>query len=484
MNKKNIVIISSIIVILILISVLVGYKTFKKDEIISFYIPQNYSENTNILVENEPVLKNDNILTPITLTTTRPVSITVGDETKEIKINNLSKKHFIKLDIYYNDRVVNYLLRTLPDTFPEITTNNKKGLKGYVLTCFDGFRLVTPSYVAVFDMNGKIVYYRGNNPPNYSMYHFKKVTLPNGKIRYIAHIQTPKTMDDQWILGYQLIMDEKFRPIDKVKVLKTDKHEELMAEEHDIIMLDDGHYILIGYDMKDEKLPNGEVAQVAHDVIQEQKDGKVILDWNELDYPIIKQMAYENLPQFHPIRSDYLHVNSLALDPKDDNLIVSSASGYYVMKINRKTGEIMWILGGKLNQFEGIPEGLDFVRQHDVHYLTDGRLVMYDNHIANLDERERDYHKVDFENKNARILIYDLDENNKKVKSAKAIPLKYRNNYLGSIQELEDGKWFVGCGNYERYSAKMIDENNDVLWTSSVKEPHVSYRSYYFKTLD
>ena len=48
---------------------------------------------------------------------------------------------------------------------------------------------------------------------------------------------------------------------------------------------------------------------------------------------------------------DYIHMNSVFIDPKDNHLIVSLANGYTVLKIHRQTGEILWRLGGKLDEF-------------------------------------------------------------------------------------------------------------------------------------
>ena len=55
-----------------------------------------------------------------------------------------------------------------------------------------------------------------------------------------------------------------------------------------------------------------------------------------------------------------------------------------IVKINRQTGDVMWHLGGKMNQFTYIGEHLqnapdDTVGQHDIHRLANGNLLFFDN---------------------------------------------------------------------------------------------------------
>ena len=60
--------------------------------------------------------------------------------------------------------------------------------------------------------------------------------------------------------------------------------------------------------------------------------------------------SYEGVPRsrYHPY--DYFHVNSIQQDT-DGNLIVSSRDTFAAYKINRNTGQVMWILGGKRSSF-------------------------------------------------------------------------------------------------------------------------------------
>ena len=74
---------------------------------------------------------------------------------------------------------------------------------------------------------------------------------------------------------------------------------------------------------------------------------------------------------------DLVHGNALAL-ANDGNLLLSSRNQSEITKINLQTGEIMWRLGGKANQFTFV-DGQPFAYQHDVRQLSNGNITIFDN---------------------------------------------------------------------------------------------------------
>lgn len=447
-----------------------------------FKMETPYDKDISIKVENEPVFKSDTVLTPLTLTTQRPVLVSIGAQTKKIKIEKIYKNKDIPIDVVFADKTVRYTLKTLPDVFPEFTVKNPSGQGGFVLISLHGLKLTDPSFSFILDMNGNVVYYRGHPEIKRSMFHLKKVVLPNGKIRYITHVQDGFGLDDSYVIGYHLIMDENFNEIDRVELLKTEQHEALKADEHDILMIDDGHYIVTGQDVVEKTLEDGQKSLVTHTVIQEQKDGIVLLDWDAKNYPQLEANCYEKCPADNLKNADYIHPNSLFIDPKDNNILVSAASGFYVMKIHRMTGDILWILGGKINQFKWPTEDR-FIRQHDVQLLSDGRLMLFDNHYTTLSQKDLDKHKIQYKPMNARIMIFDWNEDEKIIKSIETIPLNFSANYMGSVQKLNNNRWFIGCGSSNTCTARMIDKNGKVLWNMKAKQPYKMFRTYFYDSL-
>lgn len=123
----------------------------------------------------------------------------------------------------------------------------------------------------------------------------------------------------------------------------------------------------------------------------------------------------------HEPSLDNIHTNSVSIDPKDGNVVISNRNMDNVVKISKETGEILWIFGGEYNQFDY--NGMEpFSRQHDAEFNEKGELTLYDNGV----EKER-----------GRGLIIDLDEDNKKVIS-----------YKEYIDDDQDG---VSTGNIEEF---------------------------------
>ena len=74
----------------------------------------------------------------------------------------------------------------------------------------------------------------------------------------------------------------------------------------------------------------------------------------------------------------------MTIDPTDNNLLASLRTTSEIVKINRQTGEVMWRLGGKENQFTFVGEHAEnapyyTVGQHDIHRLANGNLLYFDN---------------------------------------------------------------------------------------------------------
>lgn len=437
---------------------------------LSFKISEPFNDDISILIDGEQVFKTGQTLTALSLTTTRPTTVSVAGQKQTISIDKLAANKIIPLEIQFTDKKIRYFLRTLPQTFPWFRVNNSLNLKGFVLLSVHGLKLTDPAYSFITDMNGHIIYYRGNPVINQSVFHLQKVELPNGKIRYITHIQNEMGKTTSWVRGYHLIMDENFHIIDKVSILKTNRHEAIPADEHDIIMLDDRHYIVIGYEIEYEPLTEDKKTELVHNIIQEQKDGKVLLDWNSKDYPILREICIERCPKKFLWNVDYVHTNSLFIDPNDQNLLVSSAAGYYIMKIDRKTGDILWILGGKNNQFGNLP-AFSFIRQHDVQITPDRWLTMFDNHMR------RPYFQK------AQILRLKINESEKQIEEIEKIPLNFTAPYMGSVQELPNRRFFIGCGSANLCTARMIDRNGNVLWNIKAQNPYKMFKAYYYETL-
>jgi hypothetical protein len=62
----------------------------------------------------------------------------------------------------------------------------------------------------------------------------------------------------------------------------------------------------------------------------------------------------------------------------DDNLVVSARNTSAIYKLDRKSGEILWTLGGRSSDFAIAPTA-HFMYQHDARTHSDGTLTLYDD---------------------------------------------------------------------------------------------------------
>jgi len=204
---------------------------------------------------------------------------------------------------------------------------------------------------------------------------------------------------------------------------------------HELLLLSNNHIYLLGLDPQiidmSQLVPGGkEDATVIGFLIQELDENKnVIFQWRSLDYISVLDAAPEIDLTAQVI--DYIHTNSICVD-FDGNLIISSRNLNEITKISRQTGELIWRLGGKGNQFSFVNEEYEFYRQHDARRLQNGNILFFDN---------GNYHTPQF----SRAVEYSLDETNFVATKV----WQYRNNpdyytsAMGSARRLSNGNTII-----------------------------------------
>jgi hypothetical protein len=75
-----------------------------------------------------------------------------------------------------------------------------------------------------------------------------------------------------------------------------------------------------------------------------------------------------------------VHMNAIEID-HDGNLLISSRNLNEVSKIDYETGEFIWRLGGRNNQFIWVNDEYQISYQHDIRVLENGNYTVYDNGI-------------------------------------------------------------------------------------------------------
>jgi hypothetical protein len=150
---------------------------------------------------------------------------------------------------------------------------------------------------------------------------------------------------------------------------------------HEFLLTDRGTALLTAYVLRhiDLRPVGGSRSGAIQDAIFQEVDlasGRVLLEWHSLDHIPLTE-------SYWPLTSwswDYVHLNSIDVD-LDGNLLVSSRNTHTVYKIDRRSGEIIWRLGGKHSDF-AMGAGATFAWQHDPRRQADGTLTIFDNQGA------------------------------------------------------------------------------------------------------
>jgi arylsulfate sulfotransferase len=297
----------------------------------------------------------------------------------------------------------------------------------------------------------------------------------NGKVRYTYYVNdvtkfhTPGI--NQWT-GYLVIADSSLNEIKKAHLLPyediTAGNDKPDLDVHDTILLSDDHFYTMAYYPKrvtniPASLHPAKGVTVVACIIQEVENGEVVWQWDSSNYPEFYTTSVEaNDFSSTGIAHDYMHTNSMIIDPKDGNLILSSRNQNQVIKISRKNGDVIWRLGGKTSDFP-LSGNQFFLRQHHATLIEDGKtILLFDNGAEN--EREL-----------SRVLEFRLDELNKRVLSFSAfnIPEKY-SQFMGSVQK-RGNYYFIGGGS-EPYVLEINYKTGQKVL--ELKGEKISYRAY------
>jgi hypothetical protein len=226
-------------------------------------------------------------------------------------------------------------------------------------------------------------------------------------------------------------------PYDKIVI---DNRQDL--DLHDFIMFDEDHFLtMAAYEKNVKNIPDSlkpsPYIKVAAPVFQEIQGGKVIWQWDATDYPeLYAASKIKNKYADTTVTQDYLHINAFSIDPKDSNIVVSFRNTDQIIKISKKTGEILWRLGGNKSDF-AMTEEQKFLRQHDAKFVDKYTMMLLDNGDSGL----RQY---------SRVLEYKLDEKNHKILGFNQFKIDEPfAAYMGYVEKRGDSYFIAGgSGNY------------------------------------
>ncbi len=260
------------------------------------------------------------------------------------------------------------------------------------------------------------------------------------------------------------VMDHNFEVIEQIEYMNH------TIDFHDFHILEDGTYLLLGLEMRliniDTVVPGGhENVTVGNTHIQIQDTAQnVLFQWSGWDHFEITD-TYDDL--FSENYIDVAHTKALEFDD-DGCLLMSNRNMYEITKIDTASGEIIWRLGGKNNQFTytGL-DTLGFTGQHDIRKTPGGLYQIFDNGWQ-------------MEPPFSSALQLDLDEENKiahVVKRLRSQPDDIMGWIMGSAQKHEDGRVVVGWGDGNP-NITEFDANDNKIVEFSYEA--ASYRAFKF----
>jgi hypothetical protein len=197
--------------------------------------------------------------------------------------------------------------------------------------------------------------------------------------------------------------------------------------------------------------------------------GEVLLEWHSIDHVALEE-TYVTPEEDHYPGIDYFHINSIDVD-HDNNLLLSARETSAVYKIDRKSGEIIWRLGGKKSDFQ-MGEGTQFAFQHDARRLPDGTISIFDN--GSLIFEKGTPRAVE----ESRAIVVELDEERMRASLVREYthPDKQYADAAGNMQVLPNGNVFVGWG--RGLAISEFSQEGELLFDLRVSAEHRTYRAF------
>ena len=271
--------------------------------------------------------------------------------------------------------------------------------------------------------------------------------------------------------GHYELYDQRYRLVAEVHAGNG-----YLGDLHEFRLTNRGTALLTAYGEATGDLPAGpdtpaRVGPYFYGVAQEVEiaTGKVLLEWRSNDH-VLLSASYESVPPAGPRAIwDYFHINCIAVDPDDDNLIINGRHTWAFYKVDRHTGDVIWTCGGRDGDFQMGPD-THFAFQHHVVPHPQGIFTIFDNEGGPPNEARQ-----------SRALVLRVDERRRTVSFVRQY--RHRPPVLseaeGSVQPL--GTYpcsvFVGWGDSTYFTE--YDDHGEVVLDARLNAGGVlSYRAF------
>lgn len=210
------------------------------------------------------------------------------------------------------------------------------------------------------------------------------------------------------------------RTFDEVRLPGT-AYREKDLDGHDLLKMPNQNIMFL-FEQK-----NDGDATIANEIQERNPHGDTVFRWNSQFY--IDKKKDEKFEEIDP-----LHLNSIAMQSKN-TLALSFNRISRIIGLKYPTQEILWEIDAKNWKFINDTYG-GFVRQHTIHFLKNGDLLLFDNGNGLPPRRSRAVqYKLDFDRKEIT-QVWEFQCPN-------AYPIREGE---GSVQRLSNGNTLIGWG--------------------------------------
>lgn len=206
------------------------------------------------------------------------------------------------------------------------------------------------SLIVGLDLNGDVVWYYQVNTRIAGFDY-----LHNGHLFYLTHDFCAVEIDmlgnkvAQWYAGKRPQGEvEGATPVD-VQTIHHQPHE--LPSGNFLVMT--AHSKKIKNFYTSEVDPGAEKADtnvMCDEIVEFRRDGSIVWNWNSFEYLDPNRIGYQTLGPYWKVRgfpdhADWTHGNGLFYDEKNDAVLICLRMQDAIIKVDRSTGEIVWILG-------------------------------------------------------------------------------------------------------------------------------------------
>jgi hypothetical protein len=281
---------------------------------------------------------------------------------------------------------------------------------------------------------------------------------------------------DDWTLGmYSTNLDQGILRDTNLAIIDTFGVPGTQYNFHEFFLLPNGNGVLIltedtPMDMSQYVTngnPNG-LLTVDKLQIVDPETNLSVFDWNPLDHYSVLESYWLSTAATTP--SPYNHMNSASYTT-DGNIITSGLAFKSINKINLTTGDVMWNMGGKSNQFTFLNDPYNFVDAlHHATMLPNGNITLLDNGTNNQ------------ANHPTRAVEYSVDQTNMQATLVWSMvsPSGYH-AALGTVQRLNNGRTYIHWGSIQTLPNKFItevDSDNNIYFEVTSDNVSNFYRSF------